>query len=374
MAKQQIVILVAVTLAALALVMLLAYRNMRASIKRAQDAYSQAAAEGKLVLDTLPVGVAFMSDRVITRANQQLEKMLGYGPGELNGQSSRILYPNEEIWREAGERYRYFQAGGVLDGEFKLRRKDGSTFWCRAVGRAMNPDSPASSVILTYSDTSERHAAERALRRSEAMHRSLVETSNDLIWSMDAGGRWTYLSPAAALRIYGCEPADMLGREFREQLAPEVSERDIAVFRRILSGESAFDYETRHIRRDGSTIDLLLNAVPTRDAKGAVTGATGTARDVTHQKSSAPALYENVEKLRLAVDAAELLYWEWDRDTDQLHWGRDPSSLVGSGSSGRHTRWSEYLEIVHPEDRERYLATVNSAWEQAGACTNEYRG
>jgi diguanylate cyclase (GGDEF)-like protein/PAS domain S-box-containing protein len=341
-------------------------------LRRAQDAYGQAVAEGKLLLDTLPVGIAFLSERVITRANRQLEQMLGYGPGELDGQSSRILYPSEEIWREAGERYQLMRGGAVLDGEFRLRRKDGTALWCRAVGRAANPESPQASAILAYSDTSERHAAERALRKSEAMYRNLVETSNDLIWSMDADGRWTYLSPAAARRIYRCEPADMLGREFREQLAQEVSERDLAVFRRILAGESMFDYETRHVRRDGSHVDLSFNAVPMHGAKGVVTGATGTARDVTAEKAAAAALYENVEKLRLAVDAAELMYWEWDRDSDQLHWGRDPSSIVGA-AGGRTSRWSAYLQMVHPDDRERYLNVVNAAWEQVGPCSNEYR-
>jgi len=113
--------------------------------------------------------------------------------------------------------------------------------------------------------------------------------------------------------------------------------------------------------------------VPTRNAKGAVTGATGTARDVTAEKTAAATLYENVEKLRLAVDAAELVYWEWDRGADQLHWGRDPSSLVGRASAGRTTRWTDYLDMVHPEDRERYTDTVNAAWEQTGPCANEYR-
>jgi len=328
--------------------------------------------EGKLVLDILPVGIAFIADRVITRANRQLEQMLGYGAGELDGQSSRILYPSEEIWREAGERYRLFRGAEVMDGEFKLRRKDGSALWCRAVGRALNPESPQASVILTYSDTSGRHEAERALRKSEAMYRNLVETSNDLIWSVDAEGRWTYLSPAAVRRIYNCEPAEMLGRDIREQLAEEVSERDLTVFRRILEGESMFDYQTRHVRRDGVHVDLSINAVPMRSAKGSVIGATGTARDITAEKAAAAALYENVEKLRLAVDAAELMYWEWDRDSNQLHWGRDPSAIVGA-AGGKTTRWPEYVKLVHPEDRERYLSVVNAAWEKVGPCTNEYR-
>jgi diguanylate cyclase (GGDEF)-like protein/PAS domain S-box-containing protein len=343
-------------------------------LQLARDAYERVLTEEKLVLDMLPVGVAFMADRVIVRCNLRLEQMLGYAPGELKGQSTRVLYPTEALWNEAGERYTLLKGGQVLDGEFKLRGKDGSSLWCRAVGRAVNAEEPQKMVVVAYSDTSERHAAERALRKSEAMYRNLVETSNDLIWAVDVAGRWTYLSPEAARRIYGAQPGEMLGREIRELLAQEVSERDSAVFSRILDGESVFDYETRHVRRDGSHVDLSFNAVPLRDARGAVIGATGTARDVTAEKTAAAAMYENVEKLRLAVDAAELMYWEWDRDSDQLHWGRDPSAIVGTpASGGRTTRWAEYMEMVHPEDRERYLNTINAAWEQVGLCSNEYR-
>jgi len=36
-------------------------------------------------------------------------------------------------------------------------------------------------------------------------------------------------------------------------------------------------------------------------------------------------------------------------------------------------RWTKYLDLVHPEDRERYLERVNAAWEQTGPCFNEYR-
>jgi|CXWL01.1.fsa_nt_gi diguanylate cyclase (GGDEF)-like protein/PAS domain S-box-containing protein len=331
-------------------------------LRRAQDAYGEVLAEGKMVLDTMPVGVAFFSGRVIVRCNQRLEQMLGYGPGELQDQSTRVLYPSESLWNEAGERYKLLKGGEVLEGEFRLRRKDGSSLWCRAVGRALNPETPLASVIVTYNDTSERHAAERALRKSEALYRNLVETSNDLIWSLDAEGRWTYLSPAAVRRIYRCEPADMLGREIREQTAQEVNERDLAVFRRILDGESVFDYETRHVRRDGSTVDLSFNAVPLRGARDAVIGATGTARDVTSEKSAAAALYENVEKLRLAVDAAELEYWEWDRATGTMHFGRAPGE---SQSGTKRIGFDSWLQRVHEDDRERCRA-ASLATQQRG--------
>ena len=82
--------------------------------------------------------------------------------------------------------------------------------------------------------------------------RSYYEGSNDLIWSVDRDGRWTFLNAAAVRRIYGCEPADLLGRPMAEILTPQVRARDLAVLRRVLDGDPVFNFETRHQRRDGS--------------------------------------------------------------------------------------------------------------------------
>jgi PAS domain-containing protein len=96
-----------------------------AELQRAQDAYDRLAAQEQLMLDTLPVGIAFFSGRVIVRCNQRLEQMLGYG----RGKSRQVLahaVPSDKLWNEAGERYKLLASGQVMEGEFKLRRKDGS--------------------------------------------------------------------------------------------------------------------------------------------------------------------------------------------------------------------------------------------------------
>ena len=226
---------------------------------------------------------------------------------------------------------------GIVDPEFA---KDQLRLMLRA--RYLHPSGQIPAYEWNFSDVNPPvhafatlfiHRAEQALRRSEALYRSLVETSNDLVWSCDLEGRWTYLNPAAARRIYDGKAADLVGTPLQELTAPELRERDAAVFARVLAGDPVFRHETRHQRRDGSSVDLSFNAVPLRDARGAITGATGTARDITEERAAAAALHESVEKLRLAVDAAELVYWEWDRDTDRLHWGRNPARSSGRPAS-----------------------------------------
>lgn len=339
---------------------------------RAQEAYRRVLAEENLILDTLPVGVAFLSQRTVVRCNRRLEQMLGYAAGELHGASSRRLYPTEEAWRRAGAGYARMRGGELLEGEVELARKDGTRLWCRLTTRALDPERPERSAIVAFTDMSDARAAARALRASEAMYRNLVETSNDLIWSMDADGRWTYVNPAAAQRIYGMRAEELIGRYFREVTAEPLRDRDRAVFLRVLAGEPVFDHQTRHLRRDGSTVDLAFNAVALRDAAGKVHGATGTARDITREKQTMAALHESVEKLRLAMELADLVYWEWDRDSDCLRWGSRPLALSGA-DTGHVTRWSNYRDLVHPEDRERYLAAVAAAWTAPGACASEYR-
>ncbi|HXZ93581.1 MAG TPA: PAS domain S-box protein [Burkholderiales bacterium] len=342
-------------------------------LKRAQDAYLTVLAEENLVLETLPAGVAFVENRVIVRCNRRLEQMLGYQPGALRGASTRVLYGSDERWRRAGDDlYRRLASGAIAEDDARLARVDGTSLWCRVLGRALDPAAAEASSIFAFSDASERVAAEQALRASEALYRNLVETSNDLIWSVDSGKRWTYLNPLAARRIYGYGAQELIGRPLGELSAPAVAERDAAVFGRILGGESVFDYETRHERRDGAAVDVSFNAIPLRDASGAIIGATGTARDVSEQKRAAAALHENVEKLRLAVDTANLYYWEWDVASDSLRWGRDPEGLVGRRDERAPVK-PDFRDLVHPDDRERFLAAGRQALASCGPYAVEFR-
>src|SRR5262249_17820804 len=86
----------------------------------------------RLLLETAPQGILSTDARgVIVTANHALEKMFGWGAGELIGQSVEQLVPPALQHRHVAHRTAYFgepQARLVAGLELAGLRKDGSTF------------------------------------------------------------------------------------------------------------------------------------------------------------------------------------------------------------------------------------------------------
>ncbi len=82
----------------------------------------------------------------------------------------------------------------------------------------------------------ERKQIEDRLRETERRYQDLIDTSNELIWSLDARGRWTYVNRKGARMIYGYDPEEMIGHAFRDFLAPEYAERELRTGQPIRKG------------------------------------------------------------------------------------------------------------------------------------------
>ena len=81
---------------------------------------------------------------------------------------------------------------------------------------------------------------------------------------------------------------------------------------------------------------------------------------------------DNEERLRMAMEVAQIAAWEWDVRSGQVSWSMDPEQLFGfpSGSLGADKRLSR---VLHPEDAERVDAAIRRALESAGVYDCEYR-
>ena len=69
---------------------------------QSEQALQQLVTEQSLILEHALVGIVFLKNRLVTRCNRLFETTFGYGPGELNGGTSRQWYLTDEDWLAAG--------------------------------------------------------------------------------------------------------------------------------------------------------------------------------------------------------------------------------------------------------------------------------
>ncbi|MEH1904269.1 MAG: PAS domain S-box protein [Nostoc sp.] len=139
--------------------------------------------------------------------------------------------------------------------------------------------------------------AKAALKKSESQYRQLVETSQDMIWSVGIDGLISFVNPAVK-QIYGYEPQEMIGRTLTDFISPTQVAEDTVAFEGVFQGKPIFQHETTCVAKDGTLLYLMFNAIALRNEEGLVIGMTGTASNITQRRGVEKLLQESAIKLR----------------------------------------------------------------------------
>jgi PAS domain S-box-containing protein len=150
-------------------------------------------------------------------------------------------------------------------------------------------------------EISERKQAEKALSRSEAYFRSLIENASDMITILNADDIIRYESPSAE-RILGYKPSEMIGRNAFEFIHPD----DLLMIRdagdrslRIPGGTLSIEHRMRH--KDGSW-RILEMFVQNMLENEAVKGIVVNSHDITMRKMAEHDLLRERNHLQTLLD------------------------------------------------------------------------
>jgi diguanylate cyclase (GGDEF)-like protein/PAS domain S-box-containing protein len=117
------------------------------------------------VLDHAPTGIAFTADGRFELASRELERMLGYELGGLQGSSwERVLPQVHDTLRESARAV--FREGGRFETELPLRRRHGSPLWARLQGAVVQGHAAASQKIWIVGDATDARRQRKHLQWS----------------------------------------------------------------------------------------------------------------------------------------------------------------------------------------------------------------
>jgi len=218
-------------------------------------------------------------------ATANVEEMMGLPSSEvLDGGLElwlRRVHPADVEHVLAAHREIYVQ--GTLDLEYRFLRRDG--VWIRLHERAVvSDDAGTPQVVAVLTDSTDRHRAEVALRKSEERYRRVVEQATEIIFSVDTNGCIISLNKAFA-DLTGFAVEEWIGRHFLDVLHPAAHERSMRHFRDVLAGAPPYceDYQ---LRTKGGTYLVIETTAQAVVIDGHATGTVGIARDVTRRKEA----------------------------------------------------------------------------------------
>jgi PAS domain S-box-containing protein len=150
------------------------------------DVTEQAALEANLaqtlalreaILETTAVGIMFIQAGRIKWINDALEQgMLGYDDGETIGHTGEIAFPDHDDWsRFLHECIPALGSAGTYSSDWRVKRKDGSPWWCHMSAKALKPSDLAAGTIWFFIDISARKRAEEEVQRALGRERELSE-------------------------------------------------------------------------------------------------------------------------------------------------------------------------------------------------------
>lgn len=220
----------------------------------------------------------------------------------------------------------------------------------------------------------------QALRQREEEYASILRFTPDVIYRLDNDHCITFISDA--VKRYGFEPADMLGRPLLDFVHPEdqtavarrLQERRTGPRRtqnmevRLFGQHSSAEGKSTGSNHDGTQPVFLISAeglYPSGKVRSFyLQGTQGVARDITERKRAEKALMESETFFRdLAANVPGVVYQFYARSNNEygVYYVSESSKDIFDVSGELEHYFQQFAERLMPEQRAAFLASIEQA-------------
>jgi len=203
------------------------------------------------ILDNSPLATFILENRRIIIANRAVERVFGWKPGELIGQSARVLYPTQDVYEKVGrEIYASLEnERKVIKSEYPCKHKNSGIIFCRLHVSRAGTKPIQKRVIVTYENITEFRRIESKLSESETLYRSLAEGTFAGVYVVQ-DGKFKYMNHHATSQL-GYRPDELIGRK-AHSIVHAQDRKDVRMFvREMLDGRRTAPYHYRAINKRG---------------------------------------------------------------------------------------------------------------------------
>ncbi|MBW1841101.1 MAG: DUF3365 domain-containing protein [Deltaproteobacteria bacterium] len=124
----------------------------------------------KSILQSAPIGIGLITNRIIEWTNDQFQHMIGYSRDELERENARILYDSDEEYERVGSEIKsQIKKLGTGTTESQFRCRDGRIIDVLLKSALINPGDHSKERIFTVMDITQTKLMQDQLIRSERL-------------------------------------------------------------------------------------------------------------------------------------------------------------------------------------------------------------
>lgn len=203
---------------------------------------------------------------------------------------------------------------------------------------------------------------------------TLLDTAVDGIITIDQRGIIQSINPAACT-LFGYDADELIGQNVNRLMpAPYAQAHNDYVTRYLTSTQPHIigtGREAEGLRKDGSTFPIHLSVGESRLGKRRL--FTGIIRDLTQSKRAEQELRESETRLQRSQQFANIGSWDWNIQTGELYWSERISPLFGGPEGRLNTSYDNFIQAIHPDDRQRVQDAVTACVEHGAEYNIEHR-
>ncbi len=318
-----------------------------------------------------PDAVVFLDndDRVID-VNESFTRMFGYTRNEVTRRALTSLIVPGDLQAESRELSKKVLKSSRVEADSIRKRKDGTPVYVSIIGYPVTFGRKKIGLCGIYHDITSQRQAEDALSESQRRYRNLVESADDIIYTTDPMGHFTYANPVA-LRMTGYAESEILGKRYIELIRPDF-QQDIESFYkgqvRTLTESSYNEFPV--VTKQGSELWLGQHVQLLR-RNNFVVGIQAVARDITARRRAEEALKESEERFRLLAENATDMVGRYTPEGTFLYISPSCRRLLGYDTAELVGR--SIYDFFHPEDLPTVVRAHHDILDKLEVNTVTYR-
>jgi PAS domain S-box-containing protein len=302
----------------------------------------------------------------ILDVNRKTSEVFGYSKGEVIGKHFTKL--NALVIKDIPKVMNGFAK--ILSGkdatlDLMIKNKEGDLRSLKCSGSLIQFEGKFIGIMIIVQDVTEREQMQSSLQHSEDRYRKLVESIQDVLYSLDKDGNITSVNKAVKT-LLGLEPEEVIGRNIGEFVPKE----ELPKVRVLLKPDRRVKKASTEIRvldKDGQLHEVEFHSTPIMK-DGQVIGRQGIVRDVTKRKKMEEELRLSQQRFKILFEYAPDAFYLINLQGEFIDGNKVMEELFGYSKKQFIGKTFFNLKLFPRQDREKVtkLFAVNAMGKPTG--------